>query len=120
MLSCCPVMWFMVLECMKKARQPFDARPAVPRQYAAGAVIYIFRVIEAWWCTCLLLSRHPFALNHYHSKAGYQNTAGVFSPFSGGRGLPLSSRQQPFHHIALRIRSSDFLQTVRLYDLENL
>ena len=110
-------MWFIVLERMKKARQPFGARPAAPRQFAAGAVIYILGVIVV---SDELVSCRPFVPAHHHGKVGYQNTAGVFSPFSGGRGLPLSSRQQPFHHIALRIRSSDFLQTVRLYDLENL
>ena len=99
---------------MKKARQPFGARPAVPRQYAAGAVIYIFRVIPFRQSCGLPASCHPFVMGYHHSKVGYQNTAGVFSPF-----LPLPRSQKPFHHIALRIRAADLLQAVGPNDFKD-
>ena len=105
-------MWFIVLERMKKARQPFGARPAAPRQFAAGAVIYILGVIVV---SDELVSCRPFVPAHHHGKVGYQNTAGVFSPF-----LPLPRSQKPFHHIALRIRSAHVVKAVRSYDVENL
>ncbi len=104
-------MWFIVLERMKKARQPFGARPAAPRQFAAGAVIYILGVIVV---SDELVSCRPFVPAHHHGKVGYQNTAGVFSPF-----LPLPRSQKPFHHIALRIRAADLLQAVGPNDFKD-